>query len=241
MAPADMHCGCACVSTPMGSDAQKRVARCSRRACAGLGTPPGPRPVPCRGEVGRALRVPQRRAGPAGPHPLHAGWSWGGRSCSASAMLLMEGAAGCRVGRGTCHWGRAGLQQRESLPGSHWSPGRRRTEGSGCGPVKHLFLRLPHEMQAREGIRGPPGGQEERRGEGLTLHLLSCVQLPEPHEKHKHCEQTDLVGKEHPCQHACHSQGAMDTHRCRSHQPQRVPGLTRDLRPGLLLRPHTHP
>lgn len=33
------------------------------------------------------------------------------------------------------------------------------------------------------------------RVERLTFHLLSYVQLPKPHEKHKHCKQMYLVDK----------------------------------------------
>lgn len=63
-----------------------------------------------QGEVGRALRAPQQRAGRAGPHPrLQAGWSWGGRSCPAAEMLLLGGTAGFWVGRRARHLGRAGL------------------------------------------------------------------------------------------------------------------------------------
>lgn len=73
--------------------------------------------------MSRTLSVPQWQAEPAGPHtPLHSGPHWGEQGCSVSEMLLLEGMAGCWMGRSESHMGQAGLHQLENLSDSHWSP-----------------------------------------------------------------------------------------------------------------------
>lgn len=123
------------------------------------------------GGGGQALRGPQRRAGPARPHPpRHAGCSAWGMRLMAKAMA---GTAGSRARWRGCHVGRARLRQRESLPGSHWSPGRRRRRRLWC-QQRHPAP-FPH---ASPGGAGPGGLRGPRRQEWGGEKGLPFISLP---------------------------------------------------------------